>query len=513
MDRRTLLAAAAAIPLAGCSGGDGEPASPKPPRTPARSPSARPSGPPDFKALARGLDGRVILPGDADYGRAARLYNTRFDSLRPAAVAYVKHAGDVAEALAFARTSGVTPAIRSGGHSYAGYSSGDGRLIVDVSGLARIEASGDTATVGAGARLGDVYEALAARGRTIPAGSCPTVGIAGLTLGGGHGVVSRAYGLTCDSLTGATIVTADGRTLDVSADEHDDLFWALRGGGNGNFGVVTELRFRTHPASAIVSCWMTWDWSRADRLLRTWQLWGPRQPDEIWSALHLGGEPGAAPSASVLVFSLGSEAGVHAAVDRLADQAGGPGPASSVNIRSIPYIQAMREAAGCARTGREQCHLGGSLPGQNARGVLGRDTYAARSDFFDRPLDDRAVGALLDRAADRGADRMVQLTALGGAVNEVAADATAFVHRGSGVLAQYIASWEAGRSGAAARRWLAGVHGAMRGAASGAAYQNYTDADLGAGWREAYFGVAAGRLGEVKRKYDPQRLFDYPQAV
>ena len=126
---------------------------------------------------------------------------------------------------------------------------GNGRLIIDVSKLNRVRRR--TAAVGAGAKLIDVYRALGRQGRhRSPAGSCPTVGVSGLTLGGGHGVASRAYGLTCDSLTPATLITADGKELTANATENKDLFWALRGAGNGNFGVVTELRFRTHPAPA-----------------------------------------------------------------------------------------------------------------------------------------------------------------------------------------------------------------------------------------------------------------------
>ncbi|MEV6109072.1 FAD-binding oxidoreductase [Streptomyces sp. NPDC051940] len=512
MRRRSLIGAAAVLPLGGCTSDGGKPE----PRHSSAAPPSRPptgsAGAADYAALGRGLDGRLVLPGDGNYARAARLYNTRFDGLRPAAVAYVSHRGDVAEALAFARAQGVPVAVRSGGHSYAGYSSGDGRLVIDVSALARTDTGGDTATVGAGARLVDVYEALAGRGRTIPAGSCPTVGVAGLTLGGGHGVVSRAYGLTCDSLTGATVVTADGRTLECGEGENEDLFWALRGAGNGNFGVVTELRYRTHPASEIVNCYMTWPWSRAERLVRTWQRWGPEQPDELWSAVHLGGRAGEPPTATVLVMSLRDEAGVHTAVDRLADQPGGPGPAASVSVTPVPYIEAMRRAAGCSAATRHGCHLEGSLPGQDRAGVLSRDTYAARSDFFDRPLGDADLARLLGWCARTGTERMVQLTALGGAVNRVAPGATAFVHRDQRVLAQYLASWQADGDDTAAQRWLAGVHGAMRGAASGSAYQNYTDATL-KDWRTAYYGQAAERLAGIKRRYDPERLFDYPQAV
>jgi hypothetical protein len=166
--------------------------------------------PADWSALREGLAGRLIRPGDAAYDSARRLYNPRFDGIRPGGVAYCANPSDVAECLAFARRTGVPVAARSGGHSYAGWSSGSG-LIVDVARMNGVRASSGRAVIGAGAQLIDVYDRLAARGVGIPAGSCPTVGIAGLTLGGGLGVVARKYGLTCDVLESVRIVTADGK--------------------------------------------------------------------------------------------------------------------------------------------------------------------------------------------------------------------------------------------------------------------------------------------------------------
>ncbi|WP_030267475.1 FAD-binding oxidoreductase [Streptomyces violens] len=470
-----------------------------------------------WDALRTGLDGQLIRPGDAAYATARRLYNTRYDTLKPAAVAYVKHAADIAECLAFARRHGTPVAIRNGGHSYAGWSSGDNRLIVDVSALSKVSApSGGTTRIGAGAKLIDVYEGLGKHGVTVPGGSCPTVGISGLTLGGGHGVVSRAYGLTCDSLVGATLVTADGKTLHCDAKEHADLFWALRGAGNGNFGVVTELRFRTHKAPKAVMAYMTWPWSKAAAVLRSWQQWGPDQADEIWSSCHLDARPGATPTVSVAAFSLGSYRDLQNAVDKLADRAGGPGPASSVSLKPKPYLDAMEAYAGCSTKTTAQCHQPGKVPGRTPSGQLGRETYAARSDFFDRSLSAAGIRTVIDqieRAGRNGVNGNVAFTALGGAINRVQPTATAFVHRRSRFLAQYLASWAPGGTGKAQSAWLGGMHTAMRRYASGAAYQNYADPAL-KDWRQAYYGAAADRLTKVKQAYDPQHLFrTFPQAL
>src|SRR5262249_51819740 len=158
------------------------------------------------------------------------------------AVLSVASARDVATAFAFAQDHGVRVAIRSGGHSYPGWSAGNGALVIDVRPLHAVSLNGTTATIGAGASLVQVYDALGTRGRGIAGGSCPTVGVAGLTQGGGVGVLTRAYGLTCDAVTAMRVVLADGRIVTATADQEPDLYWALRGGGGGHLGVVTSLR-------------------------------------------------------------------------------------------------------------------------------------------------------------------------------------------------------------------------------------------------------------------------------
>ncbi|MFJ7998644.1 FAD-binding oxidoreductase [Streptomyces sp. NPDC096310] len=540
MERRTLLTAAAGLAAmtTGCSGtgsgteggtGSGtDDAGAGSGKTPGRS-EPSPSRPasvaataagPSWAALARGLDGGLVRPGDASYATARQLYNTRYDDLRPAAVAYVSGEDDIRECLAFARTHRTPVSIRGGGHSYAGFSSGDGRLVIDVSRLDSLTYAATETTIGAGARLSGVYRALAAHGRTIPAGSCPTVGVAGLTLGGGHGVTSRAYGLTCDSLLSATLLTADGKRLTADAQRNEDLFWALRGAGNGNFGIVTELRFRTHPAPGVVVANASWPWAKADTLLAAWQTWGPEQPDEIWSALHLSAGPGGVtPTVSLSVLSLGTEQDLKNAIDRLADGPGGPGSARSVSVRRRGYEEAMLGYAGCAGYTEEQCGLPGTLPGRDPGGALGRETYAGASDFFDRSLS--AAGRRALTGAVEGFTRLpvsqagggtIALTALGGAVNRVDPAATAFVHRRSRLLAQYIGAWRPGTPGTEQRAWLKNARGAMRRHASGAAYQNYADPTL-TDWRSAYYGTAADRLTRLKSRYDPDRLFDFPQAL
>ncbi|MBB5117842.1 FAD/FMN-containing dehydrogenase [Streptomyces eurocidicus] len=525
MDRRHVLAAGTGLAAAGVwaaacgdSAGYAQPNGPSG-RVPvaSRTPAPRTAaGAAEWTALGKGLAGGLVRPGDADYTTARQLYNTRFDGLRPAAVAYVENTHDIAECLAFARRHTTRISIRNGGHSYAGWSSGTDRLVIDVSRLRTIRTPSATdAVVGAGAKLIDVYTTLAARGVTIPAGSCPTVGVSGLALGGGHGVTSRAYGLTCDSLTGATVVTADGRTVDCDASRAADLFWALRGAGNGNFGVVTELRFRTRKAVDGVSGYVSWPWSRAADVLRVWQEWGPGRPDEIWSSCDLSAAAGGTPRVSVSAYSLGTYGDLENSLDQLVGKVGGA--SNGVRLRRRGHLDMVRGYAGCGEKSTAQCHLPGRTPGRESAGALARETYAARSDFYDRSTGEAGNRVLADqmerfsRQAGSGGGA-IQLTALGGAVNRVKPLDTAFVHRRSRFLAQYLTSWAAGGSGAPQTSWLDGTHAAMRRYASGAAYQNYVDPGL-KDWRKAYYGDAEGRLTKLKRQYDPNRLFDFPQAL
>jgi FAD/FMN-containing dehydrogenase len=479
-----------------------------------------PAGPPsaaDWTALGHDLSGTLVRPGEAAYTVAKRQFDPRFDSLRPAGIAYCRNPHDVSTCLAFVRKYGVPVAARSGGHSYAGWSSGSG-LIVDVTRMAGVNVSGTTATVGAGTHLVDFYNGLSAHGRVVPGGSCPTVGIAGLTLGGGVGVVSRAYGLTSDNLTSLQIVTADGQVRTCSASSHPDLFWACRGGGGGNFGVVTSFTFRTHPASEIILFFLSWPWSKAARVISAWQSWAPHAPDELWSNLHLAAAPGGSiPSIQVGGTYLGSVGAAAAQLEKLY-AAVGSDPSSPFLEVSPSWLHAMLVEAGCASLSVGECHL----PTQNPAGQLSRASEYAKSDFFTRPLNSRGIGTLLSGVASlqrvsgaSGGAGGIAFDALGGAVNRVAPGATAFVHRDALFQAQYTTTWTPGAASDGVARqhaWQQSFWQSMRPYASGQAYQNYIDPAL-TNWRQAYYGANYNRLVQVKGSYDPDRVFTFPQAI
>ncbi|MFD5881294.1 FAD-binding oxidoreductase, partial [Streptomyces yangpuensis] len=273
---------------------------------------------PDYRALARGIDGRLVLPGDRDHPEAGRLFQPRYDAVVPAAVAYPAHAGDVAVCLDFARRESVAVVPRGGGHSYAGWSTRAGALVLDTGAMAAVTIEGDGVRIGAGARLGDVHAALAGRGLSVPTGLCPSVGIAGLTLGGGLGLASRAYGTTADRLTGVRVVTADGTVREVCADRDrdPDLFWALRGGGGGNFGVVTEFRFRTHTVGDCAFAELHWPAAGSADVLRGWQRWLTGLPDPFWSQVEFTVEAGPGPRAGAGAGAAGAGAAGSAAPGR-----------------------------------------------------------------------------------------------------------------------------------------------------------------------------------------------------
>jgi FAD/FMN-containing dehydrogenase len=469
--------------------------------------AAPPSG--VFAALARGLEGDVVVRGDAAYDQARLLFNTRFDAAKPRGVVFCESLQDVERTVRWARTHKVRIVSRSGGHSYGGYSTTAG-VIVDVSRLNHVSVDARRrAAIGAGTRLIDVYDRLWQRGLTVPAGTCPTVGIAGLALGGGIGLAARKFGLTCDNLVEATVVLANGRAVICNAREHADLYWALRGGGGGNFGIVTRLVFRTHAVDKVATYSLEWPWSDARRVVAAWQKLAPHAPDGLSSVLNLNAAGGSAPRITSAGQFFGTADRLRALVQPLAD-AGTP---TRFTVTSRSYMDAARMWAGCSGTVAE-CHL-------QPQGQLGRSTFKGKSDFVDerKPLSARGIDMLVRQIESRqaaGPGRGIALLdSYGGAINRVKKAATAFVHRDALFSLQYLAYWEAADPptvAAANLRWLRKLRGAMHPFVSGFAYQNYIDPEL-QNWRHAYYGSNLKRLVAVKRRYDPADVFRSRQSI
>ena len=413
--------------------------------------------------LARILDGEVVVPGSGGYTSARLLWDTRFDGLKPRAIAYCANAMDVERVVRWARARQVHVVPRSGRHSYAGYSIGNGVVVADVSRIRSVVVSPSRATVGAGASLMGVYSALAKRGVTIPGGSCPTVGIAGLALGGGVGYSSRRFGTTADSLRRLQIVTADGESRACDAAHHADLFWACRGGGGGNFGIVTDLTFATHQVSTVSTYSIEWPWEQAPQALAAWQTFAPHAPDALFSVLDLIATGPSSPGARAHVVSAGQYFGLESDLSSLLQPLIGAGTPTRVKTGTLAYLDAVVHWAGCRDAARQG----------HGRGAIYLDAY-------------------------------------GGAINRVPKSATAFVHRDALFSIQYTTQWSGNAQPSLA--WLSGLHASMRPYASGFAYQNYIDPQL-ATWRHAYYGANLPRLVAIKRSVDPHGFFRFPQSI
>jgi FAD/FMN-containing dehydrogenase len=376
--------------------------------------------------------------------------------------------------------------------------------------MGSVAVAGEVATVGAGVRLGDLYDALATQGLTIPAGCGPSVGIAGLTLGGGLGILGRKHGLTCDHLLGAQVVLADGRIVDCDEQHDGELFWALRGAGGGQFGVVTSLVFGTLPAPATTVFHLVWPPAAAAAVAQAWQAWAPAAPDELDATLRLtaAGDGQRPPGVEVVASVLDGEADAAEQVGELVDRVGtDPVEASR---RHLPHRAAKRylEELGSVED-RE-----GSGPERPAPpGHL-----YTKSEFFRRPLPDETVAALVEHLTHGlapGQSREVDFLPWGGAYNRVPADATAFVHRRERFLAQHLVQVSADAppaERAAARDWLARSWTLVHPWGSGGVYPNFPDPDL-QDWAHAYHGTNYDRLRRVKAAYDPDGVFRFHQSI
>jgi FAD/FMN-containing dehydrogenase len=460
--------------------------------------TARSSGlPSPLDELQQSIHGTVVARTSPGYERASELYNTRFDAYRPLAVVYVQSAGDVQRTLAWAKKHNIRIAPRGGGHSYGGYSSVPGGVVVDVSRMASVAVGpGGRAIVGAGAKLFDVYTALAQHGVTIPAGSCPTVGIGGQVLGGGIGFLSRKLGTTSDNLLSLQLVTADGEVRTCSASENPDLYWASRGGGGGNFGIATQYTFRTSPVSSVSTFTAQWRWAQAKAVIAAWQAWAPHAPDELFSVVNLSGN-GGSPTVRVSGQLVGTPARLHALLGPLLAKVA---PESAV-VKPRSYLAAVHYWAGCG----SDCKI-------QPAGKLPRATFAAKSDYVRRPLSPAAAAVIVSAVERAPGSGTLLLDSYGGALNRVPKAATAFVHRDMLCSLQYLSYWGAPGQSAASLAWLRAFSSAMRPDVSGESYVNYIDPDL-AGRPQAYYGSNLARLVSIKKRFDPGNVFRFRQSI
>jgi FAD/FMN-containing dehydrogenase len=522
LSRRGVLAIAGVGGVAAIAAG----CTPKPASRPSAAATSTPSTAPtgtvspvtaaDWTALAASIAGHLARPGDANYNRVRVTENPRWDTARPVAVLTAARKEDVAAALAFATRHGIPLALRAGGHSYPGYSAGGApgtgvapSLVVDARGLKDIEFLADNEVrIGAGVALARVYAAVGARGRAIAGGSCATVGVTGLTLGGGVGVLVRNYGLTCDSLREIEIVTADGVVHTANPKSDADLFWACRGGGGGHLGVVTALTFSTSPAPLVTMFALSWPFSAARHVIAAWQKWAPTADRRLWSTLKILGGPKYTTGPMVFLSGtwLGPSGELPAKFASFLAQAGKP----ATNLSGVhAYADAMARYAGCGGVPVSQCTTG---PG----GKLSRESFAATSHIAYKPLDSKGIDRIIEQIGSITSiagvrEAGISIDALGGAVSTVAPDATAFPHRAAIASVQYTCTFPDGEDPAPFDKFVRGFRAAMVPSWGKGAYVNYADGSL-ADPATSYFAGNATRLAAIRRKYDPTGVFTQPQA-
>ncbi|WP_318842850.1 FAD-binding oxidoreductase [Myceligenerans pegani] len=443
------------------------------PRTGTTARTAR-TGPHDVGLAA----GTVLVPGDAGYDQAS---STLFATGRPALVVRPHDPAEVGRAVTYAARKGLALSVRSGGHSPLGHGTNDGGMVLDLTHLDAVEVIDPhrrIVRVGAGATWGQVAAALAPHGLGITAGDTASVGVGGLTLGGGVGWMVRRHGLAVDNLLAARVVTADGRSVTASPEQHAGLFWALRGGG-GNFGVVTSFDFAAVPVGDVRFGSITYRPDDPAGLIRGWRDHLRTAPEELSSTLTLmppfGGRPA---SVSVLLCDVHDDAG---AAERAIEPLLRLGTVTDSAIETRPYADILEDGA----------HPAGMR-------VVARNVLVPE-------LDDAVVGDLV--AAHRG-DRptVLSLRGLGGAFGRVLPDATAFAHRDAEALVIGAVVVPGDASDAVVDDALSGwrpvaAHGT-------GVYVNFQGSATEADVRAAYPPATLERLAAIKRAYDPRNLFD-----
>lgn len=449
-------------------------------------------------ALRASLEGSLHLPGDPAYEQSRQVWNGMIDR-RPGLVLRCRTAADVQQAVRFARAQGgLLLSIRGGGHNIAGSAVCEGGLMLDLTPMkaVHIDPAARVARVGPGVLLGEFDQAAQAHGLATPLGINSTTGVAGLTLGGGFGWLSRKHGMSVDNLLAAEVVLASGERVRASAAENPDLFWALRGGG-GNFGVVTEFVFRLHPVGPEVLAGLIIHRAEdAGGLLRAWRAAVAQAPDELacWAVLRkappLPFLPPEVHGTNVVIFALcfagAMEAGQRAvapiaAIGRPIANVVGPTPFAGFQAAFDPLLAA------------------------------GARNYWKSHDF--RTLADGAIEAIAANAARLPSPQSeIFIAHLGGAAGRVPADATAYAHRDAVFTMNVHTRWEEPAEDAACIGWARAFFAETAPFATGSVYVNFLGDDE-TGRVEAAYGANHARLARLKARYDPENLFQVNQNI
>ena len=448
------------------------------------------------EAFGAGLRGRLVRPDDADYDTARTVYNAMIDK-RPALIARCADVADVIHSVNFARETGIALAVRGGGHSGAGMGTWDGGLVIDLGDMrgVRVDPQARTVRVEGGATLGGMDHATHAFGMATPAGIISTTGVGGLTLGGGMGHLSRKYGLTIDNLLEVDVVLADGSFVTANGEQHNDLFWAVRGGG-GNFGVVTSFLFRLHPVRTVVAGPTLYPLEQAPAVMRWYREFLPQAPEDLNGFFAFLVVPPAPPFPEAL--HLKKMCGIvwcYCGPEDRAESVFKPvrefGPPALYGVQPMPYPVLQSAFDGLYPPGLQ---------------------WYWRADFVNE-LGDEAIALNLQFGADLPTlQSTMHMYPIDGAVHRVGQRDTAFSYRDS-QWAQVIVGVSPDPADAKRiRDWAVGYWEALHPYSAGGAYVNFL-MDEGQDRVRATYGDNYDRLAKVKRKYDPGNLFRINQNI
>lgn len=433
-----------------------------------------------------GLTGKVVTPYDPQYPKARQEYNKAVNDF-PAVIVYCRGTQDVVNAIKWARKNQIPLRIRSGGHNYEGYSIGTGALVMDTTLMNAIKVNpvDNTAIVQAGTKLIDLYHTLYKQGYGFPGGTCPTVAISGLVLGGGIGLPMRYLGLACDSLLEAEMVDAEGNLLTANRRENSDLFWALRGAGGGNFGVVTSYKFRLPKVDKITLIQLRWDNNRLarDEFLAVWQEWLKNLNNRTsafggifklgaWINCFFFGEPKEARTIMKPFLVI-----------------------PDMTLKKIEYVDFIQAVDTIAATYGE------------------RTAFKTASGFVCRNLGREELEGLIDIIKEAPSDESstIRVYSLGGAVRDVAPKGTAFYYRDADYIMAISSEWEHEQAAPANEIWVEEGFRYIKRLTEGS-YVNFPYSGL-KNYESAYYGGNAEKLRRIKSKYDPDNVFSFPQSI
>ena len=446
------------------------------------------------------LRGEVLDPSGPSYDATRVVWNGMIDR-RPALIARCRNAADVAASISFARDHGLAIAVRSGGHNVAGYAVCDGGLMIDMSAMngVRVASGLDRAIVEGGATWGDVDAATTPFGRATPGGLISGTGVAGLTLSGGIGWLRGQHGLSCDNLLAADIVTADGTLIHASESENPELLWALRGGG-GNFGVVVSFEFKLHAIEPeLMFCGPAYPEERADEIIPLWRDFMKTAPDRLSGLAEFSTIP-RDPSIS--------------------ESAWGRRVLALAHVYDGPAEEGERVVQPLRSFGEPLVDFSGRMPYRTLQSIYdglfpkGRDRCYWKSTYL-KGLDIDIIHEITVRMAQRPSEMtFASIWKFGGAVQRVAADATAFGDRSMSFMLSLDAIWSSPEDDGANIGWVRKFWDDMQGHSTGRMYLNFPGHGEGANLvRDAFGAEAYGRLQKVKRKFDPQNLFRMNQNI